>query len=236
MNQIIYTSLFETKGMEYLIVIGFLLILVPFWIYISHSKKIVQTVSQAIDTLTQRILNLPKGIYYSKNHTWAFLEKSGLAKIGLNDFLASIVGKVGIQVAKNPGETVEKGELLAEVKQGDKKLLILSPVSGTICNLNDAIRENPGEISTNTYNSGWLCEISPTQWKADTNSFLLAENATKWLLEEVNRFKDFLAVAMVRNGAEPELIALQEGGEIRDQIMADLDGEIWNEFQKSFLE
>lgn len=236
MNQIIYTSLFETKGMEYLIVIGFLLILVPFWIYISHSKKIVQTVNQAIDTLTQRILNLPKGIYFSKNHTWAYLEKSGTAKIGLNDFLASIVGKVRINLAKNPGETIEKGEILAEVQQGDKKLLILSPVSGTINNLNDAIRENPGEARSNIYHSGWLCEIMPSQWKADTNSFLLAENATGWLLDEVSRFKDFLAVAMVRNNAEPELIALQEGGEIRDQIMADLDGEIWKEFQKSFLD
>ena len=236
MNQIFYAGLFETKGIEYIIVIAFLIVLVPFWMYISNSKKVVQTINRTIDNLTQRILNLPQGIYFSKNHTWAFMEKYGAAKVGLNDFLASILGKVQIHMVKNPGDLVEKGEIVAELEHGDKRLMIKSPLSGTILQINENVMENPGLINSSTYESGWLFDVNPVQWKAETNMFLLADNATRWILNEVGRFKDFLAVTMVRNSAEPELVALQEGGELRNQIMDELDGNVWEEFQKSFLE
>jgi glycine cleavage system H protein len=236
MNHIFYAGLFETKGIEYIIVIAFLIVLVPFWMYISNSKKAVQNISRAIDNLSQRIMNLPQGIYFSKNHTWAFLEKSGLAKVGLNDFLASVFGEVNIHLLKHPGDEVKKGEPIAELQQGDKRLIINSSVSGTVVNTNGRISETPGLVSSNTYEAGWLYEVKPVQWKAETNAFVLGNNATTWLLDEVARFKDFLAISLARQNAEPELIALQEGGELRNEIMDDMDGDIWMAFQKSFLE
>jgi glycine cleavage system H protein len=235
MNHVFYTGLFDTKGMEYIIVIAFLLVLIPFWVYINNSKKVAQSINRTIGSLTDRIFNLPQGIYFSKTHTWAFMEKSGVAKVGLNDFLASIIGKVKINLLKNPGETVDKGEMLAEMQQGNKRLMIVSPVSGTVMQINERLKDYPELINHSNYETGWLYGVKPNHWKNDINSFLLAENATRWILEEVNRFKDFLAVTLVGKSKELDLIAYQEGGELREKMMADLDEKVWNEFQKSFL-
>jgi hypothetical protein len=51
----------------------------------------------------------------------------------------------------------------------------------------------------------------------------------------VERLKDFLAVSTAKHSSEPALVTLQEGGEIRQHILSELDGDIWNDFQDSFL-
>ncbi|MCF8365776.1 MAG: hypothetical protein K9H16_08345 [Bacteroidales bacterium] len=235
MNAIIYSGLFETKGVEYLIIIAFLAMLIPFWFVINKKSKIVMEVTRAFDSLTKRILNIPKGIYYSRNHTWAFLEESGNAKIGLNDFLATVIGNVEVKMIVSPGETIKKGGVIAEMKQGDKHLNILSPLSGIVAETNAAITVHPELLNNEPCKDGWLCAVQPAQWKADTGSFLLADEAVRWILSEVGRFKDFLAVSMVRQSHEPVLISLQEGGEIRPHILEEMNSEIWEDFQKSFL-
>ena len=40
------------------------------------------------------ILRIPLGLLFSKNHTWAHLEKSGVAEVGIDDFLLHITGDV----------------------------------------------------------------------------------------------------------------------------------------------
>ena len=193
------------------------------------------TIKRAIDDLTTRIFNIPKGIYFSRNHTWAFLEKTGEAKIGLNDFLAAVVGNVKVKMLKVQGENIGRGEVLAEMEQGNKHLKIVSPVSGLIVKNNEALQCASNVVFSDPYENHWLCAIQPTQWKADTNSFLLADEATKWILSEVDRFKDFLAVSMVRHSPEPALISLQEGGEIKPHILEEMDHNVWEDFQNSFL-
>ena len=46
-----YTNIFETKGKEYLMIIGFMLILVPFWIALNRKtgkKKDIKKNSQEL--------------------------------------------------------------------------------------------------------------------------------------------------------------------------------------------
>lgn len=235
MNALIYSGLFETKGVEYIIIIAFLALLIPFWLVINKNNKIAVEVTRVFDTLTKRILNIPKGVYYSRNHTWAFLEESGNAKIGLNDFLATVIGNVEVKMIVSPGETISKGEVIAEMKQGDKHLKIFSPLTGIVAETNAAITGHPELLINDPCKEGWLCAVQPSQWKADTGSFLMADDAIRWILTEVGRFKDFLAVSMVRQSQEPLLLSLQEGGEIQPHILEEMNSEIWEEFQKSFL-
>ena len=87
MDAFTYKDIFETKGIEYIIIIAFLLLLIPFWILLNKSPKIKAEIQKAWDVLTANILRIPQGLFFSRNHTWAFMEKSGLAKVGLDDFL-----------------------------------------------------------------------------------------------------------------------------------------------------
>ena len=49
----------------------------------------------------------PEGLYYDKTHTWAFMEKEGLIRVGIDDFLQHVTGTITRVIMKEPGETLE---------------------------------------------------------------------------------------------------------------------------------
>jgi len=236
MDGFTYYNIFDTKGIEYLFIIAFLILLIPFWIIINKETDVAKRVKQSIGVLTANILRIPRGLFYNKNHTWLFLEKSGNAKLGLDDFMSRLVGHVDVHWLKAEGEILKKGELLAEINQDGKKLLVFSPISGEIVHVNAALQEDPDLLNEDPYEKGWMYAVKPSNWKKETQSFYMADEAAGWIKSEVERLKDFLAVSTAKHSSEPAMVTLQEGGEIRQHILSELDGEVWQDFQESFLD
>ncbi len=230
-----YNNIFETKGIEYLIIIGFLLLIIPFWIFLNRHADLKIKLKKAIGTLSDSLLRIPEGIFHSKGHTWAHMQKSGMALVGLDDFLVHITGELRVNSLKNPGEYLRKGEIMAEVVQNGKTLKIISPVSGSVISSNSMLNENPGILNEDPYGDGWVYSVKPTDWKNDTSSCFLAGEAVTWSEKELVRFKDFMAESVRKYNPGTTTLILQDGGEICDQPLSELTDEIWQDFQKSFL-
>jgi glycine cleavage system H protein len=230
-----YTNIFETKGIEYLIIIAFLIIIIPFWIIINRKSGIKRQIKYAIDGLSASVLRIPQGLFYSKNHTWTHLEKSGIARVGLDDFLMHITGEVKFSYLINPDSYIKKGDLLADIDQNGKHLRIYSPISGRIMHTNEILYDNPGILNDDPYGKGWIYRIKPTEWIAETEAYFLADKATTWSINEFNRFLDFLSGSINIHTPEGSLLIMQDGGELRDQPLRELPDEVWQDFQKSFL-
>ncbi len=230
-----YYNIFETKGMEYLIIIAFLALLIPFSIMLNRKVKIKHQLQKAFGILTTSVLKIPQGVFHSNSHTWAHLAKSGIAKVGVDDLLLHITGEVSVTFLKKSGEKIAKGEIMSVIAHEGKALEIYSPVSGNITGTNPALNEQPGLMNEDPYGSGWLYKIKPADWKAETSSYYLAEAATDWSQMELLRFKDFLATTMPKYATEASGVTFQDGGELRDNLLPDLPPEIWKDFQKAFL-
>jgi glycine cleavage system H protein len=229
-------DIYETKGTEYLFVIGYLIIFILFWRLASQPGKVFSQIKEAVSTLTVKILKIPQGIYFNKNHTWAHLGESGAAKVGMDDFLQHVIGDLQLAGLKDPGDSIRKGELLAEIEQDGKKLKVFSPISGEVLETNEMLTEDPGVINDDPYGKGWLYQVKPSNWMKDTSSCLLAEKASEWSDRELSRFKDFLSLGAMRKfSSEPAMVMLQDGGEIRDHVLSELPEEVWDDFQEEFL-
>jgi len=229
-------DIYDTKGLEYLFVIAYLLIFIIFW-KIAKNPQIIKQIKQAISTISANILRIPQGIFFSRFHTWTHLEESGAAKVGLDDFLLHVTGKVELSHLKNPGQVIEKGDLLTMIDQGGKQLKVYSPISGKILNTNSLINDDNEILNKDPYDDGWIYKIKPSSWVKETKSYFLAEEAIDWSTKELNRFKDFLAGdPMRRYSTEPSMILLQDGGEIRENVLSELPNEVWEKFQEEFLE
>ena len=229
-------DIYETKGAEYLFVIAYLIILIIFWRLMRNPGKVLRQIKDAVSTLSAKILNIPQGIYFNKNHTWTHLGESGAAKVGVDDFLQHVIGDLQLSGLKDPGDSIKKGELLAEIEQEGKQLKVYSPISGEILETNAMLVENPEMINSDPYEKGWLYQIKPSNWMKETSSCLLAEKAIEWSDKELSRFKDFLSMgAMRKYSSEPAMLMLQDGGEIRDNVLSELPEEVWNDFQEEFL-
>ena len=71
--------------MVFLILLAFVVIVFTVDAIVKFSRKAASKTS-AISTIPTRVFNetsvlIPKGIYFDKTHTWAFMEKSGVVKI-----------------------------------------------------------------------------------------------------------------------------------------------------------
>ncbi len=230
-----YTNIFDTKGVEYLIIIGFLMLIIPFWILLSKPLKVNRKMSDSLGALLVNILKIPQGLFYSKNHTWTHLERSGNARIGLDDLLLHITGQVEVSNFKSPGERVSKGDILAEITRDGKHLKIASPISGEIKSVNTSLNENPGTLNDEPYGAGWRYKVKPEKWIEETNSYYLADEALDWTKREMERFKDFIALSVQKHSPETAMVIMQEGGELSDNPLSEMPIEVWNDFQVLFL-
>ena len=229
-------DIFDTKGIEYIFVIGYLLFLVIFWTVANKHEKTIKQIKKAVNTLSAGILRIPQGLYHSRFHTWTHLEESGDAKVGLDDFIRHITGEIKLTQLKDPGEMIEKGDLLAQIDKDGKYLSVFSPVSGKITKTNSAVNKDPELLSDDPLEKNWIYKIKPSNWMKETESYFLADEAISMETRELERFKDFLTTKMMsKYSTEPAMIYLQDGGEIRDNVLADLPEEAWSEFQTEFL-
>jgi len=231
-----FTDIFQTKGIEYLVIIAFLMLLVPFWIIISRRKEIAGSIKKTLGILTTNILRVPKGIYYSKNHTWAFMEKSGTAQVGIDDLLLHLTGNVRFEDLLNPGDLILKGDLLAQIDHEGKLLNVYSPISGIIVNTNSLPIEDPSVISEDPYSRGWIYKIEPSNWTEETTTYYRGNEASNWIKKELERFKDFIAVSLSKHSPETSMVMLQDGGELRDNSLSGLPDGVWKDFQREFLD
>ncbi len=230
-----YNNIFDTKGIEYIIILSFFAILVPFWLFMNRKIKKTAEAGKMQGFLTANSLKIPQGVFFSKFHTWAHLLTNGEAKVGIDDLLIHFTGDVNIEQVKSPGDSIRKGEVLTVVNHNGKNLRILSPISGEIRRTNSNLNENPDLLKDDTYRQGWIYTIKPTNWKAETSSYYLAEEATYWAKQELLRFKDFLSMSVQKFMPQPSGVVLQDGGELTDAPMAELPQEVWQEFQDKFL-
>jgi len=185
---------------------------------------------------SEKSLVVPKGLLFDKTHTWAFMERDGAVRIGVDDFIQHITGTVTRLKMKKQGEKIVKGEQILSLIQNGKQLNIYSPLSGTITATNEILTRNSSIINSSPYSDGWVYKIEPENWIKETRVMIMAEKYSEWVRDEFSRLKDFLATTLGGNELKLSQVVLQDGGEIREGLLEDFGPEIWEDFQTGFID
>lgn len=163
---------------------------------ISKNKvKMMSTVHEIPDVpiLNENTIDIPKGIYFDKTHTWAFMEQDGNVRIGIDDFLQHVTGKLTNIKMKEAGESVRKGEAILTVIRDGKQLNIYSPISGTIVDHNESLMADTTIVNSSPFFKGWVYQIEPKNWLREVQFMFLGQKYVDWLQDEFIRLKDFIA-------------------------------------------
>jgi glycine cleavage system H lipoate-binding protein len=185
---------------------------------------------------SEESLIIPQGLYFGKTHSWAFRRKNGSVKIGIDDFLQHITGAITRVEMKAAGETVKKGELLLSIIRKGKLLNIYSPISGTITEVNENLEKNSSLLNSSPYSEGWVYMIEPTNWGLEIQYLSIAEKYKEGLKDEFRRLKDFFSTAIKANSHDFAYVAMQDGGELLDNPLAELGPNVWDDFQTKFID
>lgn len=119
---------------------------------------------------------------YTKEHEWvAFIDsKKQSAKVGITDFAQKELGDIVFITLPEIGESVTKGDQVADVESVKAVSNIYTPVTGKITKINEDILDNPAELNSAPYVS-WLFEVEEI---TDTAELLDEKAYEAFLLEE----------------------------------------------------
>jgi len=124
-----------------------------------------------IDKFTFRV---PKGLYYNDVGVWVRQEGS-VARLGLSDFAQQRSGDMAFAEVK-PVETLLKpGDEFASIETIKVNVILPSPVTGAIAEINRALEDAPELINQDPYGKGWLATVELTDWEADKAKLLHAD-------------------------------------------------------------
>lgn len=221
-----YVDIFATKHIEYLLVIGFLLLFIPFWRLLNRPARAVFEAAERIVPAISEWFRLPEKVYYHPGHSWAVQEGNQLVKVGMNDFAQKLVGE--IQAVQMPalGSTIRQGDKGWTLKVDSKAIDMLSPVDGKIIDINEELIRSPQNINKDPYSS-WLMKVEAPRFSVNKRQLFQGTLAKKWM-EEV---RENLLSRMNYNLG----LVYQDGGLLVDGMARNLDREKWDEIVKDYF-
>ncbi len=104
-------------------------------------------------------MNLPNDRKYTASHEWLLDLGNGTFRIGLSDFAQNSLGDIVFIDLPKVGDAVSAETSLGDVESVKAVSEVLSPVSGTISAVNEALIATPEAINADPYGA-WLVEVT----------------------------------------------------------------------------
>ncbi len=170
---------------------------------------------------------LPEPLAYHPGHTWASDLGNGRIRIGLDEFAASLLGKIQRIDAPQRGRWVGQGEKGWTVVTDRGEVPMLAPAEGEVVALNDKALGEPETISREPYQGGWLMEIFSPDAQVSFRNLLSGGLARRWMEESMEALRQALS---------PRAMATAlDGGRIAPQLGGNLPPERWRELTRQFF-
>lgn len=99
----------------------------------------------------------PAEMKYSKDHEW-MKEEDGVVVIGISDFAQDALGDVVFVNLPGEGDEVTAGEAFGDVESVKAVSDLVSPVSGTVCAVNEDLLDEPEKLNKAPYDA-WLIKV-----------------------------------------------------------------------------
>ncbi len=178
-------------------------------------------------------VRVPDGIFFAPSHTWLNLYPSGTLRLGIDDFIARLVGRPEIILLKNAGDQVAKGEPIILLKEHDRLLTVRSPLSGEILEVNDELPRNPSYLRERLFGDGWGYAIRPVSM-CDLKEMMLGSESRSWVRDEFGRLRNYFASLNTNGQLQPAY--LQDGGAPAPGVLGTMDERAWRGFEQEFLQ
>lgn len=127
-------------------------------------------------------MNTPSELKYSKTHEWIKYEDETAAYIGITDYAQDSLGDLVFANLPEVGDEVEIGEAFGDLESVKAVSDLISPVSGTVDEVNGEILDSPEQINADPYDA-WFIKVSDI---TDTEELIGSEEYDAFCAEEDN--------------------------------------------------
>ncbi len=124
----------------------------------------------------------PENLKYHREHTW--VKVSGKrATIGITDHAQEALGDIVYIDLPEADTAVEANSELAEIESTKATSSVISPVSGTVLEVNEELAESPEIINEEPYGKGWVAVLE-IEDETETEELMDASEYERYLEEE----------------------------------------------------
>ena len=97
------------------------------------------------------------GLYYSESHEWLKVEGE-FGYIGITDYAQHQLGSVVYVDLPEVDDELNQGEEFGAVESVKAASDLLSPISGTVVEINEALEDKPELLNEDAFNN-WICKV-----------------------------------------------------------------------------
>ena len=112
----------------------------------------------------------PIDLHYTETHQWARVA-GDVATVGITDYAQDQMGDLVYVELPEVGDEVNAGAPLGQVESVKAVSDVISPVSGEITEVNQALVDTPETVNREPYGDGWLAKIRMTD-KSELDALL----------------------------------------------------------------
>jgi len=170
---------------------------------------------------------VPEHLRYHPGHTWALSESPNLVRIGIDDFASKLVGKVESVTLPQRGQWIRQGQKVWSMMRNGVKVDMVSPIEGSVADINEALVADPSLAGTDPYGDGWMVTVQSPDAKTNFRNLLSGALARWWTEESSMRLQRLMPSAL---GA-----LAQDGGIAVDDLASILPAEQWTKITREFF-
>jgi len=171
---------------------------------------------------------VPENVRYHGGHTWALSESRELVRVGMDDFASKLIGRIDSISLPQRGRWVRQGQKIWTIFRDGKSVDMVSPIEGTVSDVNEAVVRDPELARRDPYGEGWLVTVQAPDSKINFRNLLGGALARLWTEDSAFRLRKRMPIAM-------SAALAQDGGVAVDDISAHLPNEDWATLTKEFF-
>ena len=170
---------------------------------------------------------VPDNLRYHPGHTWALSESPSLVRVGMDDFASKLTGKVDQITLPQRGQWLRQGQKICTMHRDGKAVDMVSPIEGSVADINEALAQDPKLALRDPYGEGWLVTVQSPDAKTNFRNLLGGALARWWTEESASRLQRKMPMAL---GA-----LAQDGGVAMDNLTAHIPGQDWMQIAREFF-
>ncbi|MFB3814948.1 MAG: glycine cleavage system protein H [Terriglobales bacterium] len=146
---------------------------------------------------------VPENVRYHPGHTWALSESPNLVRVGMDDFAGKLLGKIEHIHLPQRGQWIRQGQKMMSVERNGVKVDMVSPIEGSVTDINEALAKDPELARKDPYGEGWLVTVQAPDSKTNFRNLLGGALARGWMEEAAGRLQrrmPQLAGALAQDG------------------------------------
>ena len=164
---------------------------------------------------------VPEKLQYHPGHSWAMRERKRLARVGVDEFAAALMGRIERVELPKPGTWLRQGQKAFSFYRDGEKTEVLSPTEGEVVEVNREIAADASLLRKDPYGAGWLLMVNVPDEETVSRNMVPAGMVRNWMRDAVERLYSLqpqLAGAVAADGGRPaeDLFAALPGASWRD--------------------